>query len=408
MIDLVSTAHEIERSLHVDLLDRWFPTCVSDLGGYHQDYTREWTPVGSGSRLCVFQSRMAWLTAKVALENPAYLPYALHGLKELAEHFVDAASGAVAWNLDAQRRPCGPHAGERHAYGHAFAVYALAALGRHEPTALDLAQSVFGYLERHHYDPLYSGYFEATDLSGAPVLDREGEDAIGTRYGWKSQNTHLHLLEAFAELYRVWPDPLLERRLSELIELFLGALWAEPGWLHVYVDRDWTPISGNVSHGHDVEAAHLILDAARALGREEEGILAKCCRLIDYALEVAWHDAGGFFYAGTPHGVLTDETKNWWVQAEGLLGLGALYNLTEDPRYDQALKDQWAWIRDYQIDSAYGGWFESVSRDGTPREPLIKGKDWKAAYHDGRALLFTLRHIRNTVAPARSEANVGA
>lgn len=391
MSELALIAQEIERSLHADLLDRWFPACVSDLGGYHQDFTREWEPVGTGGRSIVFQSRMAWITATMALEDPVYLPFARHGLKELADHFIDPETGAVAWSLDASRQLTND---ERHAYGHAFAIYALAALAHFEPSALDLAQRVFGYLEGHHYDALHGGYFEATDVKGQPLLTGDGEDAIGTRYGWKSQNTHLHLLEAYAELYRVWPDELLRQRLSDLIDRFLGPLWVEEGWLHVYIDRDWTPVPGPVSHGHDVEAAHLILDAARTLGREDAEVRAKCQRLIDYALEVAWHEAGGFFYAGTPDRTVTDDTKNWWAQAEGLLGLAAIYDLTGDSRYGEALGGQWAWIKHHQIDPEHGGWFEALAPDGNPRGSLSKGHAWKAAYHDGRALLFTSRLLK--------------
>jgi mannobiose 2-epimerase len=138
----------------------------------------------------------------------------------------------------------------------------------------------------------------------------------------------------------------------------------------------------------------LVLDAARTLGREDEKVRTKCQALIDYALRLAWHDAGGFFYAGTSEGTITDDTKNWWAQAEGLLGLAAIYRLTGDTRYAEALQGQWAWIRDHQIDPAHGGWFEAVAPDGTPRPPSAKGHAWKAAYHDGRALLYTLRLLR--------------
>lgn len=395
MSDLAQIAREIERSLYADLLDRWFPRCVSDQGGFHQDYSVDWQPEGDGGRSLVFQSRMTWVAATMAIEDPRFEAYARHGFRELADYFIDPDTGAAFWNLDAQKSPSGPFAHQRHAYGHAFAIYALASLRWVYPEAVALAQKVFGYLEAHHYDHEFGGYFEATDASGQPILEGDGVDAIGTPYGWKSQNTHLHLLEAFTELYWAWPDPLLGRRLGELVERFLGPLYMEPGWLHVYVERDWTPIPGPVSHGHDVEAAHLLLDAARALSRETPEVKAKARALIDYALQTGWHEAGGFFYAGTPSGEITDRSKNWWVQAEGLMGLATLYNLTRDSRYAETLQAQWAWIRDHQIDPFHGGWFESVTPDGTPQPPFSKGHAWKAAYHDGRAMFFTWRYLRS-------------
>ncbi|MGV3614745.1 MAG: AGE family epimerase/isomerase [Fimbriimonas sp.] len=394
MNDLLLAASEIERSLHADLLDRWFPLCVSGQGGFDQEFARDWQAVGDGGRSIVFQSRMTWVAATMAeAGDAAYAEYARHGLRILADRFIDE-SGAVRWSLADD-----PEAVQRHAYGHSFALYALAAVARalRSEEALALAQSVFGYLEASHYDPEFGGYFEVTDLEGRPVLTGEGKDAIGTPYGWKSQNTHLHLLEAYAELYRAWPDARVAKRLEELLGFFLRELYVPDGWLHVYVKRDWQPIAGPVSHGHDVEAAHLILDAARTLGRLDAEVRRVSLSLIDYAMRTGWHAAGGFFYTGSPGGDIVDDTKNWWAQAEGLLGLAAVYDLTHDRRYADALLLQWRWIRDRQIDPVHGGWYESVAPDGTVRPPLAKGHAWKAAYHDGRALLVTLRLLRSGV-----------
>ena len=355
--------------------------------------------MGWGGRSIVFQSRMTWLTATVAasgtVDPDRYAGYARHGLREIADRFVNA-DGSFAWSLDRERVSAGSHHEERHAYGHSFAIYALAAVAKvlDSEGALDLAKGAFVYLEASHHDPIDGGYFEASDSDGRVIRDRGGRDAIGTPYGLKSQNTHLHLLEAFTELYRVWPDMQVRARLEELLELFLGQLYVADGWLHVYVESDWTPVPGAVSHGHDVEAAHLILDAATALGQVDARVINAARGLIDYALRTGWHEAGGFFYSGTPEGKVVDDTKNWWAQAEGLLGLAALFDQTGDPRYAEALAGQWRWIRDHQIDKVHGGWYESVAPNGEVLPSFAKGHAWKAAYHDGRALLFTARLLR--------------
>ncbi|RYG23109.1 hypothetical protein EON82_15035 [bacterium] len=380
---------ELEASLWTDLLDRWFPTCVDPKGGFRQNFGPDFKPHDDGARGLVFQSRMTWVCASVADGRPAFAKYARHGVRFLK----DRMNGGLTWSLDKNGKP----AKERHAYGISFAIYGLAAAGRHlkDAEALRLAQRAFRYLEEHHYDRKHGGYFEATDLRGRAKLSGKGRDSIGTLYGQKSQNTHLHLLEAFTELYRAWPNPLVKKRLTETLGLFNKELFAAPGHLTLFVRRDWTPASTDTSYGHDVEAAHLMLDAADALGRRDDPLVMKRARqLVDNSLAHGWDEkSGGLYNMGNAAGA-TDKRKIWWVEAEALLGFATLWTRTQDPRYGEALADEWAFIKAHGIDHERGGWYEETAEDGTPKRNLPKGHAWKAAYHDGRALLFTARLLR--------------
>ncbi|RYG37881.1 hypothetical protein EON81_05325 [bacterium] len=389
-----SLRERIETSLYRDLLAPWFPACVDPSGGFHQRFGADWSRLEDESRFIVFQSRMTWVSAVVAeAGRREFADHARHGVRILLDEMQDPETGAFRWfTRDGQGE------GERHAYGQSFAIYGLAAAARalESEEALAGAKRAFAWLERAHYDPEHGGYFEAATPAGETIRTKEGLDGIGTPYGQKSQNTHLHLLEAFAEFYRVWPDPLLRRRLEEMLQVFNERLFVQEGWLHGFVQAGWTPVPGTVSHGHDVEAAHLMLDAADALGkRDDPTTLDRAVRLVDYALRVGWdQEGGGFFYAGTPEGELLDHTKNWWVQAEGLLALATLADRTNDARYTEALRKQWEWIETHQVDEAYGGWHESVDLLGEPQGLDLKGHAWKAAYHDGRGLLYTARLLR--------------
>ncbi len=390
---LAETGRELRNRLVSGILRPWFPACVATQG-FHQDFDRAWRSLPGRAPTVVFQARMTWLAASLAEEPDLadqFRPLALHGHQFLRDHFVAPSSGAMRWSTSDDV--------ERHAYGQAFAIYALAAVARSlaMEEALELAKSAFSYVERCHWDREHGGYFEVTDAAGSPRLEGRGKDAIGTPYGLKSQNTHLHLLEAYAELARVLPDDLVLERLQFLVELFLGALYVEPGWLHVYAERDWRPVPGDVSHGHDVEAAHLVLDASRVLGRRDADVEPFVRSVLNYALATGWHEAGGFYYTGRPGGGVVDDTKVWWAQAEGLLGLATGYRLTGEARYGEAMLDQWRWIRDHQIDDVHGGWHEAVAPDGSVIGHDHKGHAWKAAYHDGRALLFTSRLLQSEV-----------
>lgn len=378
---------ELRETLWRDLLDRWFPACIDPAGGYRQRFGPKFEPEDDGSRGLVFQSRMVWVCATMAELRPEFREYAEHGVGFLKERLFDASSGAFVWGLDADGSPVSD---ERHAYGIAFAIYGLAAAGHRlgNAEALAMAQQAFGYLERHHRDAEYGGYFEATGPERRPRLKGGAKgDAIGTPYGQKSQNTHLHLMEAFAELYRAWPDASVRRRLEETLQLFTGPLFAEPGHLTLFVERNWSPASRETSYGHDIEAVHLMLDAAEALGRGEDGlVLSRVRALADNVLARGWDvERGGIFYAGDDDGPM-NRMKNWWAEAEALLGFAALWKRTGDVRYRDAAAGAWAWIRDHQIDRKNGGWFEEAGRP-----EMAKGHAWKAAYHDGRALLFTSR-----------------
>ena len=51
-------------------------------------------------------------------------------------------------------------------------------------------------------------------------------------------NSHLHLMEAYAALFRIWPDPHLEAALRTLVDILARRMTGEDGHLRLYYDRD--------------------------------------------------------------------------------------------------------------------------------------------------------------------------
>ena len=394
------TSEELEASL-CGLLDRWFPACIDLGGGYYQNFDAAFRPTGDATKDLVFQSRMVWFCATVAPLREEFADYARHGLRFILERM--RLDDAFSWSIDAN----GSTTEEIHAYGLSFALYGFAAIVRHmgDIDAHEAADRIADYLERVHRDPVNGGYFEAS-VGGKPKLQGEGGDTIGTSYGQKSQNTHLHLMEAYAELSRARPGSSVGRQLEETIDILTNRLFvATPhgGHLTLFTHADWTPASTDVSYGHDIEAAHLLLDAEdelqslrlflskhyRIKEREESPVLGRARALADHTLAKGWDaEHGGVFNLGDAEGP-TDRSKVWWVQAEALLGFATLWKRTGEACYADALARTWEFIRDRQIDPEHGGWYEEAGR---PERP--KGHAWKAAYHDGRALLFTARLLR--------------
>lgn len=404
---MAELARGITRSLWRDLLDHWFPACVSAEGGFHQNFDRAWNPLAGETRSLVFQARMTWLAATVAAGgDDAFRRTTRHGVAALGR-MIHPESGALHWESDRFSRPCGRYAKQFHAYGQAFAIFGLAAAAQAlgSAAALDAAQRIFAYLDDYHHDRDNGGYFEVTNLAGRRVLWgswRLKHDAIGTRFGLKSQNTHLHLLEAFTELYRIWPDPRLEGRIEELLALFQNQLRQEPGRRFSFVWPDWRPLSGAGSFGHDLELAHLLFAAAEALGRSRDPTLLTYARaLVDAAVDEAWDEAGGGFDPAAQEPSLTEPAKTWWVQAEGLASLAVLHQATAEPRYLALLQRQWDWIANRQIDPLHGGWFESVAADGRVIGSDAKGTMWKDGYHEGRAMMVVAANLGEDALPKK-------
>ncbi|HWD41865.1 MAG TPA: AGE family epimerase/isomerase [Fimbriimonas sp.] len=456
-----SFADEIEAAFWRDVVDAWFPACIDARGGFHQNFDRQWRPTEDKERFLVFQTRMIWLASTVSelggRRKEEFAAYARHGVRYLAERMFEPASGACYGAVDLEGQPFGHFATHRETYGLAFAVFGLAAASRvlKDDQALGMAKAVFTYLETCHRDGEHGGYFECTDANGVPVL--VGAESPGSDFPFrrKSQNSHLHLLEAFTELYRVWRTPLVGKRLRDMVSMFCGEFYGEPGHLHMYLDLESKPIEGSVTFGHDVEVAHLLDAALEVLGakKHEQAVLSAAkqiqadpsqawllrgtaetvgippfqfsrafkdvtgtgfhpfvdlCRggtavrtvpetirrYVDHSLQNGWDQEGGGFYALRKHEGDIDRTKIWWVQAEGLLALAVLFRETGSEKYWHALLDQWNCIKRHQIDSEWRGLFEAMGADGVPLGRLNKGHRWKAGYHDGRAFLFVPQILR--------------
>jgi cellobiose epimerase len=393
-------ADEIETSLKRHILDCWFPRAVNSEGGFHQDYDAKWTPRGRGDRAVVYQARLTWTAAEALRRDPknaAWKEWARHGLTFLRETLWDRENGGFHWSVGRDGRPL---TAEKHVYGIAFALYAAATVCETtgDPQALELAKKGFEWLEAHAHDAKNGGWNEVLDASGKPVGVKEGRDAIGTVYGRKSMNTHIHVLEALTALYGVWKTPAVKQRLSEAFHLVRDRIVQAEGFQHLFFQPDWTPAPDHISFGHDVETAFLLLEAEEALGESDAGTAAKARQIVDHALMHGW-DArqGGFFDSAdlATRKVIARE-KIWWVQAEGLNALLLMHirHGRQTPAYFDAFARQWAFIRDHQIDRENNGWIPTVGEDGARLPNQSKSNAWTDPYHQARACWRVVAALR--------------
>jgi len=402
-------ADELERHWKGSLLPCWFPRAVDRThGGFYPHFLEDWSRGPRNEKTLVYQSRMTWVAAQIVMRYPdlaeQFRDYTRHGLELLDKQLWDSQEGGLYWGLDESGQPKEPYGTEKHVYGLAFAIYAASAAyeATRDAAALDLAQRTFRWLDKNAHDAKHGGYFEALERSGKPLLAaphaKRQVDLLGTLYGCKSMNSHIHLLEALAALHHVWPDPLVKQRLAELLALVRDKIAVEPGCLNLFFTPDWRALPDHDSFGHDVETAYLLIEAARELqGSVDPQTLAVARQLVDHALQWGWDDKqGGFYDKGAAFAPAWGREKVWWTQAEGLNALLLMHEQfgSQTPVYFKMFLRQWDFIWNRQVDHLNGGWYAGVDAEGLPKPGQAKATIWKAAYHDGRALMNCVDLLR--------------
>ena len=241
-------AAEMDRSIKTELLNKWYPQSTDSIyGGFLSTYTFDFKPTGPQDKFIVTQSRHIWSTAKAAEfypDVPYYIGCARQGFHFLRDVMWDKTYGGFYNLVDRKGNDKSNPKVPKEAYGTAFAIYALSAYyhASKDTAALNLAKKTFLWLEQHSHDPVYKGYFQHLKRDGTPVV-READAPSNSDMGYKDQNSSIHLLEAFTELYAVWPDAFIRERLQEMLYLIRDKITTKKGYLTLFFKPDWTPIS---------------------------------------------------------------------------------------------------------------------------------------------------------------------
>jgi mannobiose 2-epimerase len=403
-------AAELDAYLWTHVLAPRFPRCVDEKhGGFHVNYARDWSPLEDRSRFVVYEARVTWTAATVARLRPdtraEYLPYVRHGVRYLADVMWDREHGGFHTHVDlAGRAVPGGSVASRPVYGQAFAIYGLAAAyaATGDPEPLDLARRGWRWVEDHYRDDLGPGYRSAVKPDGQPwpvpaeerVGDRSSIDSLAHH---RTMNDHIHLLEAYAELLRSWPDSELRKRTEELLAFVRDRLFVEPGCLYIALRPDGKVVPAPVSFGHDVETAFLMIEAEETLGRAPSAATLRAARmLVDHALAQGWDPARGqLFEYGSAYGPAVDRSIQWWAQFEAFHALQLMDELfgREDDRYRTAFSKAWALARDSFADPQHPGVCSQMDEQGEVRCDS-KSHNWFVSYHTARALLFTADRLR--------------
>ena len=420
-MDQRGLAAEFTDELTRGILERWYPLVIDkECGGYFTNVTYDWKLPPEQEKMIVTQARHVWTLSKLAAfldRAGTHEQMAMHGYYFLRNHLWDREFGGFYQirNRVGKISEVYGWRDEKRAYGNAFGIYALAALVHQtgDNEVMDFAQQAFRWVEEHSFDQKCGGYFQFLTREGKPFDVSSGYKTIASdrnELGFKDQNASIHLLEAYTELYNVWKSPLLRTQLERLLVLIRDTMVAKEGYLRLFFQPDWTPVSfkessdemrkanfglDHVSFGHDYETAFLMLEASHALGlKNDTKTLAVAKKMLDHALMYGFDESvggfydGGYYFKGESECKIIKDTKNWWAQAEGLNALLLFSRIfpQEKKYYDYFLK-QWKYVKTYIMDSTNGDWFEG----GLDKEPHfktgLKSHIWKCTYHTGRALM---------------------
>ncbi len=392
-MDFTSLKGELESTLHDNILKFWMDRTIDTVnGGFIGKIDGNNNVVENMPKGAIMHGRILWTFAAAYRTSgrEEYLAMAKRAYDYIVENFVDSEFGGVYWSLTADGKPLDP---KKQYYAIAFVIYGLSeynrATGNRE--ALELAIKLFHDIEDHSYDPVNNGYEEAStrewgDLGDVRLSAKDANEK-------KTMNTHLHILEAYTNLLRVWDDPQLRKQTINLLEIFLDKIYDKStGHLGLFFDDEWTDKSaGEFSYGHDIEASWLLLETAHVLHDEElTGRTHAACRKIAEASLEGYMEDGSMIYEFHEGELVTE--RHWWVQAEALIGLVYLYRFHGVDSLDKVEKT-WKYIKDFIIDHENGEWWWSRMPDGSVNHKDDKAGFWKCPYHNGRMCMEILSVI---------------
>lgn len=398
MPDLQLLKREVEEVLHNNILRFWLDHMQdTENGGFYGQMTGDGTLVKEANKGCILNARILWsFSAAYRVTGRAeYLEAATRAKGYILQYFVDREYGGTYWALDCKGMPVDT---KKQFYAIGFCIYGLSEYARatQSSEALDCALSLYLSIEEHSLDPVHNGYIEACTREWGEIADMRLSE-LDANYP-KSQNTHLHIIEPYANLYRVLkalrPDApetaRVEKSLRNLIDIFCDKILnPETHHLDLFFENDWMRGAGALeSYGHDIECSWLMHEAALVLGDPIIlNMVEPIVQLVANASEKGLNDDGSMVHEANLDTGYVDTDRHWWVQAETVVGFYNVYqHFGDTSALDKALRC-WQYIKDNLIDREGGEWFWSRDPERRINRRDDKAGFWKCPYHNSRMCL---------------------
>lgn len=379
-----------------DILPFWIYRMQDPHGGFYGRMDGKGNLEEDAVKGAILNARILWTFASAyrVCGKKEYLDMALRAKGYILKYFIDHEYGGVYWSLTSKGEPHDTH---KQFYALSFVIYGMSELYRAngDKEALDCAIQLFHCIEEHSRDSVKAGYIEATARDWQPIADMRLSDK--DQNDAKTMNTHLHILEAYTSLYRVWKDEALAASLEDLVRIFLDRILRPDGHLGLFFDEDWNSTSGMFSYGHDIEASWLLCEAAEVLGREEllKEVRERSTVIAQAALE-GYDEMTGMIYEYDPSSGHKDTDRHWWVQAEAVVGFYNQFQITGEEHWREKAILTWAFIHKYLL-APSGEWYWSVvpaeGNDFRPNTVDDRAGFWKCPYHNGRMCMEVMERI---------------
>jgi cellobiose epimerase len=394
MTNLYELKHEIETELIDDILSYWMKNVYDPkLKTFYGRIALDGTPDPEFNKSAVLITRILWSfsAAYRKYQKPEYKLMADEAYRIIRTYFEDKEFGGIYWEIKGNHEPADT---KKQFYALAFCIYACSEyyMAFANEQAKVFALSIFNVIEAKSFNPSNNGYIDVLSknyekINGLRLSEKEIADTM-------TMNTHLHLLEAYTNLYRIWKDDPLKYKLENLLRLFLDKIINHQTWhFDLFFDDSWNKVGNVDSYGHDIEGTWLLYEAAEVLGnpsilKEVEEVAVKMGEVT--IIEGIVKEHGGLLYEKEDGHLL--EEYHWWPQAEAAIGFFNLWQITGNGKYFELAVGSWEFIKTYIIDKKGGEWFWGADKNLKPL-PIEKVNGWKGPYHNGRMCLELIRRI---------------
>lgn len=388
----MSNMNGFRKELTENILSFWIDKMQDTVnGGFYGQIDGNDVLHRDANKGAILNARILWTfsAAYRILGNDEYLKIAQRAYDYIITYFIDKEYGGVYWELDYKGNPVNT---KKQTYVQGFVLYGLSEYYRAtaDEKALRLAKEFFFLIEKC-YDDEFGGYLEAYTREWKPIDDMRLSEKDANEK--KTMNTHLHILEPYTNLLRIWKDESLVRAQHRLIKIFTDCILdRETYHLNLFFDEEWHVKSTAISYGHDIEASWLLYEAAEVLGDEKllQDIKRISLKIADAAQEGISAD-GSMMYE--KEGTHLDAERHWWVQAEAVVGFMYAYQNSKNGNYKEKAMRIWSYIQYWLVDTAHGEWYWSRLEDGTINRKDDKAGFWKCPYHNGRMCMEMIEHF---------------
>jgi cellobiose epimerase len=377
---------EAEKMVKNNILPFWQGMADRENSGFYGEADFYGKINKSADKGCILNSRILWTFSAAfrLFKDDVYRECAALAKDFLVVSFLDKEHGGLYWLVDKTGKPLDTR---KQFYNIAFGIYALSEhyLATGDKSSLELAMNLFDVTEKYGLDKTAGGYIEACNREWNNIDDfrLSGKDLNSP----KSMNTNLHVLEAYTTLTRADGDERVRKALGNILRITLEKIVNKKRNFELFFDMSWNSLVKDISYGHDIEGSWLLYEAALATGIES--LISEVKQVALEIAEVTYtaaidHKNGGLLSGCDEAGKIINK-KEWWPQAEAVVGFYNAYELSGEKKYLDAADSIWNYIQNHFADYKNWDWHNELSLDNTPDKNMPKAGFWKCPYHNARA-----------------------